>query len=308
MTGQPPRGHDAHSAGWHERVAEFWSRADETDAERMRAELEALVAERPALDPDALFARASLHDFLGEEDAAIPLYRAALEAGLAPPLRSQAVIQLASSLRNVGDPSGAIAALRSIDSADELAPAAEAFLALALFDDGKPAEALRAALQRLAPALPAYSRAVDAYASALHAPPRVRSIVVGALVVDDHVLAEEYAASATHGPFLRLPGGGIEFGESAREALDREFAEELAATLDDAEPLGVSENIFDRHGRRGHEIVHAFRVRSTQLEALPRDARLPVLDGDTSVGWYPLEALRRGELPLYPPAVIDLAP
>ena len=300
-------GHGVPAPDWHERVAAFWRRADEANAQRMREELAALVAERPAGDADGLFERASLHDFLGEEDAAIPLYRAALDAGLRQPLRSQAIIQLASSLRNVGEASGAIAALRAIDPADALAPAADAFLALALFDDGKPAAALRTALQRLAPALPQYSRAVEAYASELRAPLRVRSIVVGALIVDGHVLAEEYAASAGHDSFLRLPGGGIEFGESAREALDREFAEELAATIDDAQPLGVSENIFDAHGRRGHEIVHAFQVRSARLESLPRTARLPVLDGDTSVGWYPLDALRRGELTLYPPSVIDLA-
>lgn len=290
---------------WHERIAAFWRDADDQRPEEMRRTLDVLLHDRRHDDPDALFERASLHDFLGEEEDAIPLYRAALAAGLAAPQRTQAAIQLASSLRNVGDPSGAIATLREIGDDDELAPAARAFLALALYDDGKPAAALRTALAVLAPLLPAYSRSVSAYADEIDTRPRVRSIVVGLLVVDGHVLAEEYhAGDGSH--FLRAPGGGIEFGESAVSALHREFREELDVAVDEARLLGVTENIFDGHGKRGHEIVHVFAVRSADLEALPRHARIPVLDGDTTVGWFPLEAVSAGAPPFYPPGILDL--
>jgi hypothetical protein len=71
--------------------------------------------------------------------------------------------------------------------------------------------------------------------------------------------------------------------------------------------LGVTENIFDGHGKRGHEIVHVFSIRSSRLEALPRSARLPVLDGDTWVGWFPLERIHDGRIDFYPPGVLDLA-
>ncbi len=296
---------DTARPAWHERVAAFWRDADDERPEDMRRALDALLRERRADDPEALFERASLHDFLGEEESAIPLYRDALAAGLAAPQRSQAVIQLASSLRNVGDPSGAIAVLREVADDDELAPAARAFLALALFDDGKPAAALRTALATLAPLLPAYGRSVTAYADELVSPPRVRSIVVGLLVVDGYVLGEEYRGDdGTR--FLRAPGGGIEFGESAVAALHREFREELGATIDEARLLGVTENVFDGHGKRGHEVVHVFAVRSGDLEALPREGRLPVLDGHTTVGWFPLDAVAAGAPPFYPPGVLDL--
>lgn len=291
---------------WNERVALFWSAAADRPADALRPELETLLAERDPQDPAAVFERASLHDYLGEEEAAIPVYRAALDLGLEEPLRTRAVIQLASSLRNVGDASGAMALLRGVDAEHELAAAARAFLALALFDDGKPAAALRTALTALAPTLPAYARAVSAYAAELVAAPRVRSIAVGLLVADDHVLAEEYIGRDGEA-FLRAPGGGIEFGESAEAALHREFLEELGAQLDDARLLGVTENIFDGHGKRGHEIVHVFSIRSSRLEALPRSARLPVLDGDTSVGWFPLERIHDGRIDFYPPGVLDLA-
>lgn len=291
---------------WDERIAQFWRDADDARPADLHRALDALLAERPADDPDALFERASLHDFVGEEQAAVPLYRAALDAGLGAAHRTEAVIQLASSLRNLGDPSRALALLHGVADDDPLADAARAFLALALFDDDKPVPALRIALGALAPHLPAYRRSIEAYAGDLVAPARVRNVVVGLLVRDGHVLAEEYAATAHHDVFLRAPGGGLDVGETTAAAIRREFAEELDVTLDDARPLGALENIFEVGPRRGHEIVHVFAVRSAQLERLSLDARLPVLDSDTTVAWYRLDALRSGTLPYYPTGILDL--
>ncbi|KZE90866.1 tetratricopeptide repeat protein [Microbacterium sp. TNHR37B] len=293
---------------WEGRIGAFWRDAEGQDAARLWTRLEAILVERAATDPDALFERASLHDYLGEEDRAIPLYREALGGGLAGGARTEARIQLASSLRNVGEPSAALSVLRDIGADDPLADAAAAFRSLALYDDGKPAEALRLALRALAPHLPAYTRAVEAYAGELRQAERVRSIVVGLLVHDGHVLAEEYPPTAHHAGFLRMPGGGIEIGERAAEAIRREFAEELGATLDSATLRAVTENIFDAHGRRGHEIVHVFEVASRDLERLPIGDRLPVQDSDTFVAWHSVADLRRGNQPVYPDGVLDFLP
>ena len=221
------------------------------------------------------------------------------------PLRTQAMIQLASSLRNVADPSGAMSVLQQIEPDDELADAARAFLALALYDDGKPASALRTALQALSSHLPAYERSIDAYAEELAAPERVRVIAVGLLVRDGWVLAEEYPGHGG-GRFLRLPGGGVEFGEPAERAIHREFAEELGVTLDSVRLLGVTENIFERPGARGHEIVYTYEIRSSELEAIPLAERRPVQDADTTVGWYRIDTLSAQTLPLYPVGALDL--
>ena len=273
----------------------FWAAADLTDAAAAHRALEAILGDRD--DARAAYERASLHDSLGEEAAAVPLYRAALAGDLDEGLRTQATIQLASSLRNVGDASGAITLLQAVPASDPLYDSARAFLALALFSDGKPAPALREALQTLAPHLPRYQRAVRAYADELLTPDRVRVIAVGLLVQDGWVLGEEYAGSEASGPFLRLPGGGVEFGERADDAVRREFAEELGVTLDDAHLLGIIENIFDRPAKRGHEIVYVYGIRCAELEALPRDGRLPVRDADTTVGWYRIDTLA---MPLHP--------
>lgn len=286
------------------RMNDYWDQWNDREPAQMHADLEAILSERGCDDARASYERGSLHDSLGEEHDAIPLYRDALANGLDDSLRTQATIQLASTLRNVGDASGAIALLQGVPGTDPLAESARAFLALALFSDAKPAAALRTALQTLAPHLPRYQRAIGAYAGELENPHRIRVIAVGLLVHDGWVLAEEYVSADGAHRFLRAPGGGVEFGEHADAAIRREFAEELGVTLDEADLLGVTENIFDAQGRRGHEIVYAYGIRCAALEDLPHDARLPVLDSDTTVGWYPLDAL---PAPFYPVGCLELA-
>jgi ADP-ribose pyrophosphatase YjhB (NUDIX family) len=292
---------------WEHRLADFWATADDRSGADARDRLEQILAERDDGDPVVLFERASLHDFLGEEAEAIPLYRASLDAGLSGERRTQGVIQLASSLRNIGDHSAAMALLGGIRSDDPLTDAARAFLSLALYDDSKPAPALRTALHALAPHLPRYGGTIDAYAEELVAPRRIRVIAVALIVRDGHVLAEEYRESAHHALFLRAPGGGIEFGETAAHAIRRELAEELGVEVEEATLLTVSENLYRLPHRQGHEVVYVFAVRSAALAALALDARLPVLDSDTSVGWYRLDALQAGNPPLYPAGILELA-
>ncbi len=123
----------------------FWELVDLSDGAAGRRDLEDVLVTHPVSPSRAAYERGSLHDSLGEEDAAIPLYRAALADELPAPLRTQATIQLASSLRNVGDASGAIALLRGIPTDDPLADAAAGFLALALHSDDKGTRALEIA-------------------------------------------------------------------------------------------------------------------------------------------------------------------
>ncbi|RII98146.1 tetratricopeptide repeat protein, partial [Clavibacter michiganensis] len=148
-----------HHDDWDARVAAFWASADDEQADETVAGMRALVAERPADDPRALYELASAHDFVGREAEAVPLYRAALDGGLDPEHRPLAVIQLASSLRNVGEAAEAVALLEAMPD-DVHGPGRDAFLALALHDAGRPTEALAVALRRLAPTLPEYGRAV----------------------------------------------------------------------------------------------------------------------------------------------------
>jgi ADP-ribose pyrophosphatase YjhB (NUDIX family) len=66
------------------------------------------------------------------------------------------------------------------------------------------------------------------------------------------------AAADKQETFYRPLGGGIEFGETAEEALRRELREELDVELGTARLIGVLENLFRFRGVPGHEIVFVF--------------------------------------------------
>lgn len=130
--------------------------------------------------------------------------------------------------------------------------------------------------------------------------PAIRNIAVGLPVKDGHLLALEGHDRTRGLDFLRAIGGGIEFGETAAEALRREFMEELGVTLENAEPLGVFENIFMYEGEPGHEIAHVFAVSSAALDAVPLDAELRILDEGSPVRWVPVADIASGSRVLFP--------
>ncbi|MGO3885938.1 MAG: tetratricopeptide repeat protein [Mycetocola sp.] len=159
------------ASDWDDRVNAFWDRADDSDTEGTLAAMSALVSERPSTDAAGIYEWASVHDFLGLEAEAIPLYRAAIAAGLDAERHPQAVIQLASSLRNVGELDEAITLLSGLDESAVVGSAAQAFLSLVLHDAGRHAEALQVALGALIPTLPLYRSSLTSYAADLHPHP-----------------------------------------------------------------------------------------------------------------------------------------
>src|SRR5213593_979813 len=158
---------------WEHRVAALWDSLDELEPDDFRARIDALAAERPPGDAAALFERACASDSTGWPDAAEPLYREALAAGLTGIRRRRAVIQLASTLRNLGHADESVALLTAERDAgtDELDDAVTAFLALALTDVGREREAAGLALEALARHLPRYNRSLANYARELSSSP-----------------------------------------------------------------------------------------------------------------------------------------
>jgi tetratricopeptide (TPR) repeat protein len=151
---------------WEQRVAELWAAIDDHEPEEFVASMEKLAAELPPDSPVAAFERGSSLDSTGRPDRAIPLYRKALGGGLEGERRRRATIQLASSLRNLGEPAQSVALLTAERErgSDHLDDAVNAFLALALVDVGREREAASLALAALAPHLPRYQRSLANYA------------------------------------------------------------------------------------------------------------------------------------------------
>ena len=84
----------------------------------------------------------------------------------------------------------------------------------------------------------------------------IETIVRGVAIQDGKVLL----CRAKGGKTTYLPGGHIEFGEKAAEALVREIKEELGAESKCGEFLGMLENAFLQHGKRHCEINLIYRL------------------------------------------------
>ena len=156
-------------ADWEARIGAVWAAAGGLADGELRARVDELVDELPADDPRGLYERASAFDSTGLEEDALPLYRAALAGELDEPIRRQAVIQLASTLRNVGqaEESVRLLAAEPDDAGDAFDTAVRAFLALALASAGREREAVGVAVSALARHVPRYRRSLTAYGADL---------------------------------------------------------------------------------------------------------------------------------------------
>jgi tetratricopeptide (TPR) repeat protein len=154
------------STEWEQRLSDLWASIDDHSEEEFSTKMEELTAELPADSAVAAFERASALDSTGHSDLAVPLYRQALDLGLHGERRRRAVIQMASSLRNLGRASDSVALLTAEreTGSDDLDDAVSAFLALALVDTGREREAVSLALTALSRHLTRYQRSLADYA------------------------------------------------------------------------------------------------------------------------------------------------
>ena len=156
-------------AGWEHQVSDLWAGIDRYTEDDFVARIGELVALLPPGSAIGLFERGAAFDSTGHPNQAIPLYAAALEAGLMGERRRRAVIQMASSLRNLGHPQDALDLLtdEAKNPSDSLDGAVATFTALALADLGREREAVVVALLALSTYLPRYNRSVKRFAKAL---------------------------------------------------------------------------------------------------------------------------------------------
>ncbi|MDO5619431.1 tetratricopeptide repeat protein [Kocuria sp.] len=155
------------TGSWEDCVQAFWRSADLTDRAASVKAMEALADERPPDDPAARFEMGCVYDPTGYEQQAAAEYQAARNLGLSGARLARLNIQQGSTLRNVGRLDEAITMLEAAEPHPEIGQARAVFLALALHDAGRHAEALRVALGAVIPDLPRYRQSAAAYAQAL---------------------------------------------------------------------------------------------------------------------------------------------
>ncbi len=126
---------------------------------------------------------------------------------------------------------------------------------------------------------------------------------------EDDLLVYQGKDRVTGDLIFRPLGGGVEFGETAVEAVHRELREELGAELTNVELLGVLENIFSWEGRPHHEIAFIFGADLLDRSFYERDELGKVLDADDDeVSWQPLSHFAQPSppVPLLPPGLLGL--
>ena len=124
-----------------------------------------------------------------------------------------------------------------------------------------------------------------------HRPFRKQRVAAYALVLrDDHLLLTRISARGFHSGSWTLPGGGVDHGESPREALEREMVEECGITCTVGALLDVHDLHFSGTAPSGrHEDFHAVHL-VFEAEVDPgAEPRVVEVDGTTdAVAWVPL--------------------
>ena len=134
----------------------------------------------------------------------------------------------------------------------------------------------------------------------------IRPLALAVFRDGPRILVEDNSAQDRRDYFYRPPGGGVEFGELAIDAVRREMREEFDAEIADVRPLGTLENIFDYHGRPGHEIVMAFGVRFVDASFYAAERIVGTESEGTRIEAIWLDVSKPLDRPLYPNGLLEM--
>lgn len=135
----------------------------------------------------------------------------------------------------------------------------------------------------------------------------IRATVFAVTWRGDELLVLEGSDDVKGDRFFRPPGGGIEFGETARTALEREMLEEFGTSVRTGRQLGVVENIFTYQGETGHEIAFLLESAFNDPSFYERDEITCFEAGWLGpAAWRPLSSFIGGTRRLVPEGLYEI--
>ncbi|MCI3879185.1 MULTISPECIES: NUDIX hydrolase [Acinetobacter] len=105
--------------------------------------------------------------------------------------------------------------------------------------------------------------------------------------------------------FFRPIGGGIEFGETSVQAIEREVEEEIQQQLTQPKLICVLENLFRFDGQQGHEIVFVYDAKLVDSDLYNQQE----IQGNETNGyryiaqWLSREQIELTQSPVYPKGI-----
>ena len=130
---------------------------------------------------------------------------------------------------------------------------------------------------------------------------QIRPLGIAVIRKGNKVLALKGYDSKKEAYFYRLPGGGIHFCETAKDAVMRELKEEIGVDIQVIKPLPAVENIFEFEGNIGHELIFPFECKLP--DSLSEQETFPMIEQQLetkSMEYVSIDS----EIPIYPEGIL----
>lgn len=140
----------------------------------------------------------------------------------------------------------------------------------------------------------------------MHKPGEIRVLALGMIIDGDRIFISEGYDPVKQQTFYRAMGGGVDFGETSRDALQREFQEEIQAELTNIRYLGCLENLFVFNGQPGHEIIQLYQCDFVEPKLYQLE-QLVFAEGkrQKTALWVEISRFTSGELKLVPEQFLE---
>lgn len=134
---------------------------------------------------------------------------------------------------------------------------------------------------------------------------KIRVIALGLIENNHRIFVSRGYDPQKQITFYRALGGGVDFGEHSRDALKREFMEELNAEITDIEYLDCLESIFVYNGKQEHEIIQLYKCKFADRQFYEQE-QIQFQEGDRQklALWVPIALFKSGEAQLFPEGFI----